>query len=129
MSFVLSKNEDDDFVVTNSLFLHSLEVVITAVLYNPALSLAILDGHDWTQQLFASWFKHLHKFTRVHDKKLTIMAICALLEWLATVGAGAPLAASSSQLVVGAIAVFRELPLALASEWLTVLLRRWSAES
>lgn len=117
MTFLLSKNTDEDFVVTTSLYLHSLEVLISSILYNPALSLAILDGHDWTQQFFANWFKNLPKMTRVHDKKMTIAAICALLEWLATVGAGAPLAQSSSQLVVGAIQVFRELPLALASEW------------
>jgi importin-7 len=116
MTFILSKNTDEDFVVTTSLYLHSLEVLISSILYNPALSLAILDGHDWTQQFFANWFKNLPKMTRVHDKKMTIAAICALLEWLATVGVGAPLAQSSSQLVVGAIQVFRELPSALASE-------------
>lgn len=116
MAVVLSKSEDEDFIVTNSLYLHSLEVVITAILYNPALALAILDGHDWTQQFFAAWFKHLPKLTRVHDKKMTITAICALLEWLSTVGVGAPLAQNASQLVVGALTVFRDLPAALASE-------------
>ena len=116
MAFVLSTSEDEDFVVTNSLYLHSLEVVITAVLYNPALALAILDGHEWTQQFFAAWFKHLPKLTRVHDKKMTITAICALLEWLSTVGVGAPLAQNASQLVVGALQVFRDLPAALASQ-------------
>jgi hypothetical protein len=116
MTFVLSKNEDDDFVVTPSLFLHSLEVIVTAILYNPAMSLAILDGHDWTQPFFSIWFKHLPKYTRVHDKKMCIAAICTLLEWLANGGGAVPLAQSSSQLIVGALQLFKDFPAALASE-------------
>jgi len=112
MACVLNKTDDPEFVVTKSLYLHALEVVIVAVTYNPALALAYLDGHDWTQSFFASWFKSIKKYTRVHDKKISVAAICAILEWLATAG-NAPLAQSAGQLVLGALEVFRDFPEAL----------------
>lgn len=114
IEFVLSKGEDDDFVVTKTLFLHSLELVILGISYNPQLTIAILDRHDWTQQFFALWFKNLGKYTRVHDKKIILWAICSLFEWLNGVGAGSPLAANAQQLVVGALEVFKNYPRALA---------------
>jgi len=113
MTFVLSKNDDDDFVVTTSLFLHSLELVILAVSYNPQQTIAILDRHDWTQQFFAQWFKNLPKYTRVHDKKMTLWAICALFDWLNGVGAASPLVGNVAQLVQGALEVFKTYPRAL----------------
>ncbi|KAI5474959.1 hypothetical protein MNV49_002143 [Pseudohyphozyma bogoriensis] len=115
MTFVLSNGEDPDFIVTKSLYLHSLELIITAIFYNPALSLAILDRHDWTQRFFATWFKNLSKYSRVHDKKMSIGAICAIFEWLASTNGSAPLAQSASQLVVGALQVLKDFPASLAA--------------
>ncbi|BGP14532.1 hypothetical protein JCM10213_005180 [Rhodosporidiobolus nylandii] len=114
MAFVLSKNEDEDYVVTKTLFLHCLELVILANSYNPQLTIAILDRHDWTQQFFANWFKNLSKYSRVHDKKISLWAICSLFEWLNGVGAGSPLSANVGQLVAGALEVFKSYPKALA---------------
>ncbi|GAA5932308.1 uncharacterized protein JCM15063_001186 [Sporobolomyces koalae] len=111
--FVTSEEDDDDFTVTRSLLLHCVELVITAMSYNPALTLAILDRHDWTQTFFAIWFKNLGKFTRVHDKKIILSAICSLFEWLNGVGAGSPLSGNANQLLLGALEVFRDLPRAL----------------
>ncbi|GAA5868463.1 hypothetical protein JCM1840_007004 [Sporobolomyces johnsonii] len=111
--FVLSEEDDDDFTVTRSLLLHCVELVITAMSYNPSLTLAILDRHEWTQQFFAIWFKNLGKFTRVHDKKIILWAICSLFEWLNGVGAGSPLAGNANQLLLGALEVFSQLPKAL----------------
>ncbi|SCV67913.1 BQ2448_5524 [Microbotryum intermedium] len=114
MKIVLSRKTDDpDYTITNSLFLHALEVVVAAVLYNPALTLAILDGHDWSQQFFAIWFKNLPRFTRVHDKKMIVVAMCALLEWLAQGGKESALTRNISMVIVGALTVFRDLPGAL----------------
>ncbi|KAK4703327.1 hypothetical protein P7C70_g2895, partial [Phenoliferia sp. Uapishka_3] len=115
MTFVVNAGNEDtdkDFVITVPLFLHSLELVITSIYYNPALTLAILDRHDWTQQFFSLWFKHLHSYSRVHDRKLGIAAICALFEWLASVG-DAPLAHNASQLLGGALQLFKGLPEAI----------------
>lgn len=114
MSFVLSPGTDDDFVVTTTLYLHALELVILAVAYNPQLAIAVLDRHDWTQQFFAQWFKSLRKYTRVHDKKIVLWAICALFEWLNGVGAGSSLSGHVGQLVAGALEVFQTYPRALA---------------
>ncbi|GAA5946962.1 hypothetical protein JCM3765_002093 [Sporobolomyces pararoseus] len=111
--FVTSEEDDDDFTVTRSLLLHCVELVITSMSYNPALTLAILDRHDWTQTFFAIWFKNLGKFTRVHDKKIILWAICSLFEWLNGVGAGSPLSANANQLLLGALEVFKDLPRAL----------------
>lgn len=114
--FVTSEEDDDDFTVTRSLLLHCVELVITSMSYNPALTLAILDRHDWTQTFFAIWFKNLGKYTRVHDKKIILSAICSLFEWLNGVGSGSPLSANANQLLLGALEVFRDLPKALGGE-------------
>lgn len=114
--FVTSEEEDEDFTVTRGLLLHCVELVITAMSYNPALTLAILDRHDWTQTFFAIWFKNLAKFTRVHDKKIILWAICSLFEWLNGVGAGSPLSGNANQLLLGALEVFRDLPRALGGK-------------
>lgn len=120
MAVVLSTSDDADFTVTSSLFLHSLELVVTAIFYNPALSLAILERHNWTGQLFTLWFKHIPKYTRVHDKKISIGAICGIFEFLA--GNESPqLAQGSSQLLVGALLLFRDFPAAIqgaSRDWL-----------
>lgn len=129
MNFVVNAGApetDSSFVITVPLFLHSLELVITSIYYNPAMTLAILDRHDWTQQFFSLWFKHLHNFSRVHDRKLGIAAICALFEWLAGVG-DAPLAHNSSQLLGGALKLFKGLPEAIVGASLRVIVgSRWS---
>lgn len=129
MHFILSAGAPDvdkDFVVTVPLFLHSLELIITAIFYNPALTLTILDAHDWTRSFFSQWFKHLASFTRVHDRKLGIAAICALLEWLAGLG-DAPLAQSSNLLLTAALVLFKGFPEAVLGEF-SRRARRWSCE-
>ena len=56
----------------------------------------------------------MRKYTRVHDKKIVLWAICSLFEWLNGVGAGSPLAGNAAQLVAGALEVFKTYPRALA---------------
>jgi len=43
------------------------------------LTLQCLEGNNWTNQFFSWWFSSIDSFTRVHDKKLSIAAIVALL--------------------------------------------------
>ncbi|BGP23398.1 nonsense-mediated mRNA decay protein [Rhodotorula toruloides] len=114
MWFVLKHDEDEDFVVTKTLFMHALELVVLAISYNPQLTIAILDRHDWTQQFFAHWFKNLSKYSRVHDKKIILWAICTLFDWLNGPGAASPLKGNVGQLVAGALEVFKTYPSALA---------------
>ncbi|TBU59052.1 ARM repeat-containing protein [Dichomitus squalens] len=70
---------------TNMLRLAALNVVINAVLYNPAAALHILDqaGPGVARGFFDQWFAAINvegRLPRVHDKRLSIVALCALME-------------------------------------------------
>lgn len=66
-------------VKVKSYKIHLMEMVINAVYYNPVLALQILESNGWTNKFFSLWFSNIDSFTRVHDKKLSISAIVALL--------------------------------------------------
>lgn len=72
---VLSTQE----IKVKSYKIHLMEMVINAIYYNPLLALRVLEEHGWTNKFFSLWFGSMDSFTRVHDKKLGIMAIVALL--------------------------------------------------
>ena len=59
--------------------IHLMEMVINAIYYNPILALQILESKGWTNKFFSLWFGSMDSFTRVHDKKLCIIAIVSLL--------------------------------------------------
>jgi hypothetical protein len=103
---------------TTALRLANLEVLVNAVLYNPQAALHLMETVQpgAARGFFDKWFEAINgenKLPRVHDKKLSIMALCALMEmepgaipegvregWPALVG--------------GALKVFRGLPKAVA---------------
>ncbi|RUP50513.1 armadillo-type protein, partial [Jimgerdemannia flammicorona] len=91
---------------------HCLEVVINALYYNPLLTLRILEENQWTQGFFTLWFQTLEKFSRVHDKKLVIVALCSLLE-LPAAQLPASLQAGWSEVLNGIVNVFKTLPRAV----------------
>jgi hypothetical protein len=98
-----------------SLRIHLMEVVINSIYYNPALALHVLETNGWTNKFFSLWFSSIDNFTRVHDKKLCISAICALLTLRAqdvpvSVQQGWP------RLLQGVVRLFQTLPAALKSE-------------
>ncbi|KAH8816762.1 nonsense-mediated mRNA decay protein-like protein [Xylogone sp. PMI_703] len=66
-------------VKVKSYKIHLMEMVINAIYYNPILSLQLLESKGWTNKFFSLWFSSIDSFTRVHDKKLCIAAIVALL--------------------------------------------------
>jgi importin-7 len=66
-------------VKVKSYKIHLMEMVINAIYYNPMLTLAVLESKGWTNKFFSLWFSHMESFSRVHDKKLCIVAIVALL--------------------------------------------------
>lgn len=43
------------------------------------LTLQVLETQGWTNKFFSLWFSSIDNFARVHDKKLSIAAIVALL--------------------------------------------------
>ncbi|KAI7886446.1 ARM repeat-containing protein [Lichtheimia hyalospora FSU 10163] len=97
---------------TTEFRVHCLEVVINCLYYNPGLTLRLLEENQWTQGFFTLWFNELEKFSRVHDKKLVIVALCALLE-LPADHIPASLQAGWSQVLTGVLNVFKSLPKAI----------------
>ncbi|KIY51516.1 ARM repeat-containing protein [Fistulina hepatica ATCC 64428] len=100
--------------------LANLEVLINAILYNSAASLHIMETLQpgAGRSCIERWFKAItavpDQLPRVHDKKLTILSLCALLEMPAssvpdTLKPGWP------GIVTGVLTVFRDLPKAIAN--------------
>ncbi|KAI5867654.1 ARM repeat-containing protein [Durotheca rogersii] len=92
--------------------IHLMEMVINAIYYNPVLTLAVLEGKGWTNKFFSLWFGNMDHFSRVHDKKLCIVAIVSLLnlnadQIPASVSTGWP------RLLQGITGLFKTLPNAL----------------
>lgn len=73
---------------TQALRLASLNLLINFLLYNPVQSLQIMETPQHTglaRALLDAWFIALKSpngkaLPRVHDKRLSIMALCALME-------------------------------------------------
>ena len=101
-----------------SLRIHLMEMIINAIYYNPALALRVMESNGWTNKFFSSWFSNIESFSRVHDKKLSIVAISSLLTLRAedvpnSVQQGWP------RLLQGVVRLFQTLPAALKSEFAT----------
>jgi len=97
-----------------SLRIHLMEVVINAIYHNPALALHVLETNGWTNKFFSLWFSTIDSFTRVHDKKLCISAICALLTLK---GQEVPVSVQQGwpRLLQGIVRLFQTLPAAMKS--------------
>jgi hypothetical protein len=105
----------NDELKVKSLRIHLMEVVINSIYYNPALALHVLETNGWTNKFFSLWFSTIDNFSRVHDKKLCISAICSLLTLRAqdvpvSVQQGWP------RLLQGVTRLFQTLPAALKSK-------------
>ncbi|KAK4493904.1 hypothetical protein PRZ48_015089 [Zasmidium cellare] len=103
---------NNDELKVKSYKIHLMEMVINAIYYNPRLSLNVLEANGWTNKFFSLWFSGIDSFTRVHDKKLSIGAIAALLTLRAdevpqSVQQGWP------RLLQGIVRLFQTLPAAL----------------
>jgi len=98
--------------------LANLEVLINAVLYNPSATLHFIENFrpGMARTFFDSWFGFIKsaetKLPRVHDKKLTIVALCALLE-LAPGAIPDNLKDGWPAIVGGIIKIFHDLPKAV----------------
>ncbi|RCI13948.1 hypothetical protein L249_8181, partial [Ophiocordyceps polyrhachis-furcata BCC 54312] len=101
-----------DEVDNKSYKIHLMEMVINAIYYNPLLALQVLESKGWTNRFFSLWFGSMPIFSRVHDKKLCIVAISALLsvkhdQVPVSVCVGWP------RLLQGITELFRTLPIAM----------------
>ena len=104
----LGKAETSSFRLTN------LEVLINSVLCSP---LHIMESHSagTARVFFDKWFYATNgenQLLRVHDKKLSIITLCALLEMDP---AGIPDSVKDKWhgIVAGALKIFKELPSAI----------------
>ena len=101
-------------LMVKSYRIHLMEMIINAIYYNPVLTLRVLESNGWTNKFFSSWFSNIETFTRVHDKKLSIVAISSLLTLRAedvpsSVQQGWP------RLLQGVVRLFQTLPAAMKS--------------
>ncbi|KAG1727174.1 armadillo-type protein [Suillus paluster] len=103
---------------TASFQLANLEALINAVLYNASAALHFMEAYKpgLARVFFNRWFAAINtdnKLPRVHDKKLSILALCKLLE----MEAGAipeGLRDGWPGIVGGALNIFKTLPQAVA---------------
>ena len=106
---------ESDELKVKSYRIHLLEMVINSIYYSPILTFRVLEAHAWTNKFFSAWFSNIDNFSRVHDKKLSILAIAALLtlrsdEIPSTVKSG------WAKLFNGVVRLFQSLPAALKSK-------------
>jgi len=99
---------------TRSLRLSNLDVLINCILYNPPMAFHLIEssGAGLSRVLFDKWFKALGEpggLPRVHDMKLSVMAMCALLE-LDEASIPETLKDGWTSIVGGALTVFKMLP-------------------
>ncbi|KAF8625982.1 hypothetical protein AX17_006706 [Amanita inopinata Kibby_2008] len=103
---------------TKTLKLANLEVLVNAVLYNPSAALHFIEGFrpGMARTFFDSWFTEINaadtRLPRVHDKKLNIVALCALLE-LSPDAIPNDLRSGWPTIVGGIIKIFKDLPKAV----------------
>ena len=106
---------ETDELKVKSYRIHLLEMVINAIYYHPILAFRVLESHAWTNRFFSAWFSNIDTFSRVHDKKLSILAIAALLT-LKSDQIPSTVKSGWTKLFSGAVRLFQTLPTALKSE-------------
>lgn len=114
-----------DKAETIPLRLANLEVLINSVLYNPSASLHLMETSrpGMARTFFDKWFAAINtenKLPRVHDKKLSILALCALLE-MDPSGIPNTLTDGWPGIVAGVLRIFKDLPNAIASGLVSIL--------
>lgn len=116
-----------DVAESSALRLANLEVLVNAVLYNASAALHLMEAFraGSSRVFFDKWFAAIgaadSRLPRVHDKKLSIMALCALLELDAAAIPDA-LRDGWPGIVSGALKLFQDLPKAIAGQFG----KRWS---
>ncbi|KAI7867363.1 armadillo-type protein [Spinellus fusiger] len=100
------------FIKSTEFRVYCIEVVVNCLYYNPQLTLELLEKNQWTHGFFSLWFTTLDRFSRVHDKKLVIVSLCALLE-VPTEHIPPSLQTGWPQILQSIISVFKTLPKAI----------------
>ena len=95
--------------------IHLMEMVINCIYYNPLATLHVLEANNWTNTFFTLWFTHIEHFRRVHDKKLSIVAIVSLLQ-LSPEQIPTSVQPGWHRLLQGVVRLFDTLPVAMKSK-------------
>ncbi|KAI9179381.1 Nonsense-mediated mRNA decay protein 5 [Blastocladiella emersonii ATCC 22665] len=66
-------------IKTTAFLIAAIEVGITALYYDPALTLRVLEEKGMTAAFFTAWIGNVGKMARVHDKKLGVITLCTVL--------------------------------------------------
>lgn len=111
MHFATRKDTKEEPLVTQELHANCLELVVVALYYNPPLTLSILQKSNVLQEFFRQWFSKLSSFTRVHDRKVCILAISNMLS--SVPAEIISMAGLPNQLLKAAVNLFEGLPKAL----------------
>lgn len=109
---------DESKIESRAFRVSMLEFVLNTVLYQPGLALSYLANQGWLTIFLTVWFKTLNDFARVHDKKLCIAAISAVLR---SDSASLPTEVQGGlgMLFQGLLKMYETLPEALESESLS----------
>jgi importin-7 len=97
---------------TRTLKIANLNVLVNAILYNPGTTLQVLEAQGATRRFFEVWFNVINSeagMPRVHSKRLSILAICELLE-MDPAGVPHSLQEGWSGIMAGILKIIRELP-------------------
>lgn len=109
-----------DSAKTNKFRLANLEVLINCVLYNPVAGLHFIEAYspEMARTFLDRWFtaiKTENGLPRVYDKRLTVIALSALMEMEQST-IPEPLKEGWKFMVSGALKVFEGLPKAVAGK-------------
>jgi hypothetical protein len=120
-AIIVTALDHTEKIETGTLRLENLEVLINAILYNPSAALQLIESSrpGMSRMFFDKWFAAINseeKLPRVHDKKLSILALCALLEMNPS-GIPATLNDGWPGIVAGALKIFKDLPGAIESKY------------
>eukprot|EP01132_Coremiostelium_polycephalum_P003953 gene3953-4939_t len=72
-------NQSKENNMNKAFLVYLLETVANCLYYNPQLTVNFLQTHNLVEPVFGYWFKHIAKFQRYYDKKLSVMALSSLL--------------------------------------------------
>ncbi|KAK9463087.1 armadillo-type protein [Lipomyces oligophaga] len=75
----LSVKDGQEDLKQNSYLVSILEIIINCMYYNPRLAFIALESRGQAGNFFDLWFNNIPKLTRVHDKRLSIMAILSII--------------------------------------------------
>ncbi|KAI9366005.1 armadillo-type protein [Zopfochytrium polystomum] len=106
----LDRLQDDSKELTIIARTLLLESIIHCLASFPVQSLAFLDSQKATSSFFFLWFRDIDQFARVHDIKLSILALSAII----TAPVQPFLAQHAGDLVNALIKFFEKLPAAVA---------------